>query len=321
MEDDKIIEFMADGLWHSGVDIAARFGLSRAAVWKRLQKLESIGLEIQREQAKGYRLAYSFEPLKSDYIAAQIANNTLLSIKPITTSTNSDALTMLKASSKLWPEQAYLCLAELQTAGKGRRGRQWQSPYGANLYFSWAATLPVGVAGLEGLSLAIGILVAKVLSQNKINDVKVKWPNDVYVDGKKIAGILIEVDGDLTSHCNLVVGVGVNFCFSSLHLETIGQPFTAVDCHSTLSRNEMSVMLTAGVEAVVRELCNGNTVGLLDEWSAYDYLLNKPVNISLGGQVITGVARGVSNTGNLIVELGDGELKHFAGGEVSVRIQ
>lgn len=321
MEDDKIIEFMADGLWHSGVDIAAKFGLSRAAVWKRLQKLESMGLEVQREQAKGYRLPYSFEPLKPEDIVAQIASNTLLSVKPITTSTNSDALTMLKSSPKLWPEQAYLCLAEQQTAGKGRRGRQWQSPYGANLYFSWAATLPVGVAGLEGLSLAIGILVAKVLSHNQIDDVKVKWPNDVYIDSKKIAGILIEVDGDLTSHCNLVVGVGVNFCFSSLHLESIGQPFTAVDRYSSLSRNEMSVALTVGIEAIVRELCSGSTVGLLNEWSQYDYLLNKPVNISLGGQIIAGVARGVNNTGNLIVELGDGELKHFAGGEVSVRVQ
>lgn len=319
MDDDKIIEYMADGCWHSGVEIASAFGLSRAAVWKRLQKLSSKGLEVQREQSKGYRLAYRFEPLDARVIGMALTERIMLSIKPITTSTNIDALEAVKSGGVMWPQQSYLVLAEQQTAGKGRRGRDWQSPYGANLYLSWAATLPVGVAALEGLSLAVGVLVAKILTAHGIEDVKVKWPNDVYVAGKKIAGILIEVDGDLTSRCNLVVGVGINFSYESLNADAIGQPFTAVDCYSRLSRNEMVTLLSNGIELAVEEICSSHVLTLLAEWHQFDFLANKRVDLSLGNQVVSGVARGVNASGNLMVELESGEIRSFAGGEVSAR--
>lgn len=318
MDNSTLINFFSDGEWHSGVELAELLGVSRAAIWKRLQKLELLGLRIEREQSKGYRLSYSFKPLNEALLKVEGLD---IRLNAITGSTNTDAQQAVAEKGTQWPDNFSVVLAEQQTAGRGRRGRNWISPYGANLYMSCAAALPVGAASLETLSLEVGISVAQVLESKGVQDVKVKWPNDIYVGGKKLAGILIEVDGDLSSQCNVVIGTGINFTAASLPEEDIGQPFTAVDQHTDARREEVASALIERIYERLNQIVMGDSGSALSEWDRYDFLTGKPVTVFLGTLEIEGQAEGLDERGNICVRLEDGSLRTFAGGEVSVRAQ
>lgn len=319
MDDMDLVRLMADGECHSGVELAAEIGVSRAAVWKRLQKLESKGLPVISEKGRGYRLAYPLILLDGMQIRSALSADVDVLVKELTESTNSDVLERIK---KLEANDAHplVCLAEQQSAGRGRRGKQWQSPYGANLYLSYGTRLSMGAAGLEGLSLAVGVLLAKTLSKQGIEDVKVKWPNDIYISGKKVAGILIEVDGDLTSYCNVVIGIGMNFQMRSLDDSSIDQAYTALDEWGVVDRNKVSIEIIKGLTDIFNQIESADILSL-DDWYRYDYLMMKPVNVLLGNNTVSGQAVGVDLAGNLLLKLDDGTERKFAGGEVSVRAQ
>lgn len=316
MDNSTLINYFSDGEWHSGVELAGVLGVSRAAIWKRLQKLETLGLRIEREQSKGYRLGYAFRPLDEALLKVDGLD---VRLNAITASTNTDAQKTVAEKGTQWPDNFSVVLAEQQTAGRGRRGRNWISPYGANLYMSCAAALPVGAASLETLSLEIGISVAQVLESFGVKDVKVKWPNDIYVGGKKIAGILIEVDGDLSSQCNVVIGTGINFTAASLPVEDIGQPFTAVDLHTDVRRESVATELIVRIYKQLNQIVLGESSTALNNWERYDFLTGKPVTVFLGSLEISGEAVGLDSRGNIQIRVEDGSLRSFAGGEVSVR--
>ncbi len=316
MDNSALINFFADGEWHSGVELAELLGVSRAAIWKRLQKLEALGLRIEREQSKGYRLGYGFSPLDESQLSESDFD---IRVNSITGSTNSDAQAAVVEKNSGWPENFSVVLAEQQTAGRGRRGKSWMSPYGANLYMSCAAALPVGAASLETLSLEVGLGLAKVLEGCGLTDVKVKWPNDIYVEGKKIAGILIEVDGDLSSHCNVVIGTGINFIKNSLADDEINQAYTAVDQYADVRREVVASQLSTHIYKCLNNIVLGDSVSGLESWDEYDFLRDKPVTLFLGSNEIEGVAQGLDDRGNILIKLSDGTVKSFAGGEVSVR--
>ncbi|MAC47998.1 biotin--[acetyl-CoA-carboxylase] ligase [Oceanospirillum beijerinckii] len=319
MEDIDLIRLLSDGESHSGVELAAKMGVSRAAVWKRLQKLESQGLPVVSEQGKGYKLAYPLSLLDPKAVKTDLAEGVTVDIKSITESTNNDVLQYIKDGS-LDGSRVYVCLAEQQSAGRGRRGKEWQSPYGSNLYFSLGRHVALGAAALEGLSLSVGLLLARLLSKQGVEDVSVKWPNDIYIQGRKVAGILIEVDGDLTSYCNVVVGIGINFQLESLKDKWIDQAYTALDEYGVTDRSLIANQLIVGLQRVFNELEAGAAFDL-SAWKAYDFLAGKAVDVHLGSQKVSGQAVGVDMGGNLLVRLEDGSERKFSGGEVSVRAQ
>ena len=319
MEDIDLIRLLSDGESHSGVELAAQMGVSRAAVWKRLQKLESQGLPVVSEQGKGYKLAYPLSLLDPKAVKTDLAEGVTVDIKSITESTNNDVLQYIKDGS-LDGSRVYVCLAEQQSAGRGRRGKEWQSPYGSNLYFSLGRHVALGAAALEGLSLSVGLLLARLLSKQGVEDVSVKWPNDIYIQGRKVAGILIEVDGDLTSYCNVIVGIGINFQLESLKDKWIDQAYTALDEYGVTDRSLIANQLIVGLQRVFNELEAGAAFDL-SAWKAYDFLAGKAVDVHLGSQKVSGQAVGVDMGGNLLVRLEDGSERKFSGGEVSVRAQ
>lgn len=319
MEDIELIRLLSDGESHSGVELAAHIGVSRAAVWKRLQKLEAQGLPVVSEQGKGYKLAYPLSLLDTEKVQAGLSEDVVVDIRSITESTNSDVLQYIK-DGNLGSSRIYVCLAEQQSAGRGRRGRQWQSPYGSNLYFSLGRHVALGAAALEGLSLSVGVLLARLLTDQGVEDVAVKWPNDIYIQARKVAGILIEVDGDLTSYCNVVVGIGVNFQLDSLKDKQIDQAYTALDEYGVKDRSLIANRLIVGLQKIFNELETGVAFDLA-AWKAYDFLSGKAVDVHLGSQTVSGEAIGVDMSGNLLVRLEDGSERKFAGGEISVRAQ
>ena len=222
----KILNLLADGEFHSGTELSAALAVSRAAVWKYLHSLSELGLEINAVSGKGYRLEKALELLSAQQIKESLSLKTLsllskLEIHPQIQSTN----TYLAECAKT-VQSGRVCFAESQTAGRGRRGRQWVSPFGSNLYLSILWQFDNGFAAISGLSLAIGVAVVRALSEIGINEIGLKWPNDIYWQHKKLGGILIEVSGESSGECHAIIGLGLNLYLPEKETTGITQPWT-----------------------------------------------------------------------------------------------
>jgi BirA family biotin operon repressor/biotin-[acetyl-CoA-carboxylase] ligase len=216
----------------------------------------------------------------------------------------------------------WLVLAEHQRAGRGRRGRSWQSPLAGNLYLSLLWRFRQVSANFASLSLVVGTLVCQVLRAQGVAQLGLKWPNDVLCEGKKLCGILIEMRGETNGPYDVVIGVGLNFAMPDAAARQIEQPWIALQqVMSTLpSRNALVAQLT---DAMLSALPTFETQGLapfLAEWLMLDAYRDTPVRLQLGDREISGIARGVDEQGALRVEQ-DGKLQRYYSGEISLRKQ
>ncbi|WP_211829067.1 bifunctional biotin--[acetyl-CoA-carboxylase] ligase/biotin operon repressor BirA [Kistimonas asteriae] len=314
-----ILTLLQDGQFHSGEELGDALGISRAAVWKRLKQLEKQGLTLDAVAGKGYRLPRDVILLNSDlihtYIDESVRSKIALTTLHSASSTNDTVLTQLEN-----PEPVQICVAEHQTAGRGRRGRTWISPLGANIYFSMVWRFDSGMSGLDGLSLVVGLAVLKTLEKMGATGLALKWPNDLLCSGKKLAGILLEINGDPNGECQVVIGIGINIKLSQEQLNEISQP--AIDLCTVLG-------MTVDKNQVVGELI-GQLVSFLDvfqekgftpfreDWQRYDAYAGQEVRLITGIREITGTAAGVNEQGALMLDH-DGEKRAYAGGEVSLR--
>lgn len=309
-----LLELLKDGVFHSGDELGEVLGVSRAAIWKQIRKLEDLGLEISSVRGRGYRLQGEIELLKQDFLRETLGGK-LQEIHVLfeTSSTN----TWLLDRAKDWSGKAALCVAEKQSAGRGRRGREWVSPLGRNLYFSLMLPAFSPMSVIEGLSLVVGLVVARQLRKLGC-DASLKWPNDVLVNGQKIAGVLIELQGDLHSECQLIIGVGVNF---DLGVADIDQPYTDIKTVSGVcpSRNQFSVELAEEIIAAVEVLKVRGLKAFLSEWQSLDYYHQKRVKMLIGQNMWAGIAQGINSKGELQVLTDEDGLKVFNAGEISLR--
>jgi len=203
-----LLKLLKDGRFHSGQALGAALGVSRSAVWKQLQQLEvEFGLVIHKVRGRGYQLASPLVLLSELEIAAATPSTSWpVHVYDSIDSTNAEALRLV-GKGVVAP---FVVVAERQTAGRGRRGRQWVSPFAENIYYSLLLRIDGGMRQLEGLSLVVGLAVLQALRELGIAGAGLKWPNDVLVDNKKIAGILLELVGDPADVCHVVLGVGIN---------------------------------------------------------------------------------------------------------------
>ncbi len=319
----QIIRLLADGRCHSGETIAAHLGVSRAAVWKALRKAgEALGLEIVAERGRGYRLPAPLELLDAARILAALSPEAQqriarLEIHDAIDSTN----TRLMREAAEGAPSGTLCLAERQTAGRGRLGRIWVSPFGANLYLSLLWRFPFGPAGMGGLSLAAGAGVADALRAAGARDIGLKWPNDILWQRRKLAGLLLEVAGEAHGPAHVVVGVGVNTHLEPEQGAAITRPW--VDLDQVLGRGAYSRnALAAGVaEALVQAMDRFGREGLtpfLDDWERYDLYRGEQVEVHWGQQRVRGTHLGLDANGALRLDTGSG-IETFQAGEVSLR--
>jgi len=215
--------------------------------------------------------------------------------------------------------------AEQQTAGRGRRGRSWVSPYARNLYFSIIGEFTQGAAALEGLSLAVGVAVARALENSGIAGVKLKWPNDVLFQGAKLGGILLEMVGDAAGSCHVVVGVGLNVAMPVTTATAIDQEWTdvaSVAKRSAIScpgRNELLAAMLNEILPLINEFEAQGFAIWREPWQALDANAGKDVVMSSGGEKMAGIARGVNERGALQLETTLG-MKSVFGGEISLRV-
>jgi BirA family transcriptional regulator, biotin operon repressor / biotin---[acetyl-CoA-carboxylase] ligase len=307
----------------SGVDIAKHLGISRSAVWKRIEMLRQQGLEILAVAGKGYALQYPLDFL--DHVAIKTALDAkaraclgTLAIVEQVDSTNAWAhkTPLSRASS------ADIFLAEQQLAGRGRRGRTWASPYASNIYLSIHQCFDRPLASLSGLSLLVGLTIVKTLRDMQFSTVSVKWPNDIVADQKKCGGILIEVQGDAQGPVIATIGIGLNVRMPHSAGGVIDQAWTDLHQLSPIKRISRNALVANLLNRLLPALQNFEKNGAADDlqqWPQYDALLNKAVRVIDGNQEHHGIAVGVTDHGALRV-LQDGIEKQYHSGEVSVRV-
>lgn len=314
-----LLQLLADGEVHSGQELALALGVSRTAIWKQLSKLEPLGLELCSQVGKGYRLNGGLDLLNLAEIQAGLSSQGRALCGNLT-------LFNLIDSTNAWllrqaPGQGiHLCLAECQTAGRGRRARQWVSPFARNLYLSLRMTIESGVGALEGLSLAVGVVVADCLRDLGCADVELKWPNDILWRGRKLGGVLLELTGDPSGVCHLVVGIGINLFGDKTMTEKIDQPWVAlVDIVSQpLRRNQVTASL---INALLPLLASYESTGFAPyhrRWEKYNAFADASVELRLGSSCILGTMKGITDVGALELDTADGR-KVFHGGEMSLR--
>lgn len=317
----KILQQLSAEQFTSGQVLGNALGISRAAIAKHIKELTHWGVDIFSVKGKGYRLAKPLQMLDEQRIRAALppaSTHLPIMLFPVIDSTN--RYWMQRYQSQ--PENGSCCLAEMQTAGRGRRGRVWQSPFAAALYLSTYWFSDRSIAEMMGLSLAVGISMANWLTELGIDDVTVKWPNDIYIGGEKAAGILIELAGESDGHCHLVVGVGLNLDLPKQVGEHIDQAFT--DLHSHLrpspERNHLAAGLIHSVTDAIRDYHQHDMARVVTAWPQFDHFKDQPIRLLMGSHTITGVARGINHQGALLVETEQG-IKAYYGGEISVRAQ
>lgn len=320
MELQSVVSLMADGKFHSGEALGEVLGVSRTAVWKYLQKLDQYGLVVESVRGRGYRLCGGVELLSEVAIRSGLSNDaaqvlTELDIVPTIDSTNARA--MLKASSSGC--SGYVCLAEHQVQGRGRRGRRWESPFGQNIYLSVVMEFSQGASALEGLSLTVGVAIVRALARLGVRGVGLKWPNDVLFDDKKLAGVLLEMTGDPSGECRVVVGVGLNFSMSEEAALIIDQPWVNVsDIASGVSRNDLAGALLNELLLILGSYNEKGFSAYRDEWEASHVHSGRKVILSTPLESFEGRVAGLTEAGGLKLLI-DGVEREFSGGEVSLR--
>ncbi|MCP3673598.1 MAG: biotin--[acetyl-CoA-carboxylase] ligase [Gammaproteobacteria bacterium] len=218
-------------------------------------------------------------------------------------------------------EKIKICIADEQTAGRGRRGKNWYSPAGSNLYMSFAHRLHIEASALSGLSLAVGITLAETLQEYCQDKIQVKWPNDLLVNGKKLSGILVEIKNETDDSYKIITGIGVNVSMPEKAIDMIDQPFISLEqCHPLreISRSRFVAHIIRNVLDAMTEFKNNGFDSFFQKWNQMDAWYGQPVVIKIGKNKILGMHTGIDSTGALLLEQ-DGEIKRYSSGEVSLR--
>ncbi len=309
----RILKILADGEHHSGVTLAMRLNVTRAAISKAVAGLPEVPVAVDR---KGYRLARSFWPLDRERIGGFLAAS---ACRP-------DHLTILEevdSTNRFLLENEVLglsvCLAERQTAGRGRRGRSWQATAYGNLLLSVSATFQDMPDPLGVLSLGAGVAVYRAVRSLGVADCALKWPNDVLWQARKLAGILIEMRGEPEA-MRIVIGVGLNGTVGPKAAAAIDQPW--VDLRSFLpvvDRDRVAAAVIAELYRVMDDYRQGRGASILSEWRAHHAYAGQRVSVAVAGEpACVGIVQDVNAEGALVLQVA-GSTRVMRSGEVSVR--
>ncbi len=315
---------LSAGQARSGSELAARIGVTRAAVWKQVEGLRALGVPILARAGEGYRLAAPLDLLDAAIIAAELAAPVRVRLLPIDVrwqldSTNSELL----RSAGDGPRELAACLAEIQSQGRGRRGRGWHMPLAGGLALSLRRRFDASMGSLAGLSLAVGVALVEALADAGIVRARLKWPNDVVVDDRKLAGILVELAGDALGPCHAVVGIGINMRLDPQAAAAIGQPWvdlaTLADPDRLPTRNTLAARVLERLVGALDLFAAQGFGAFATRFADCDVLAGRMVRILGAHGARDGVALGVDTIGRLRVQGDDGGEFTVDSGEVSVR--
>lgn len=309
-----LISLLSDGQFHSGEQLGEQLGISRAAVSKHMAALKGLGLDLFSLTGKGYRLAVPLALYDQAQLQA-LAPMAPIHCFPVIDSTNQFLLERVNQA-----RAGECCLAECQTAGRGRRGKPWISPFGCQLILSMYWRLEQGMAAAMGLSLAVGVAVVEALESLGYQGVELKWPNDLYYQGRKLAGILVEMSGSAGASCHLVIGVGLNLAMPVREGERIDQAWAELRHINPelVDRNQLAARVIERLQTAMQTFEQRGLGSFVDAWNRLDHFAGRPVRLLMGDQEVRGIARGIDDRGALRLETEEG-IKFYLGGEISLR--
>lgn len=319
----KVLTLLGDGRFHSGQMLGNDLGVSRAAIWKAIQGLQKqFSLSIQSVPGRGYRLARPVELLDAKQLKEGLSpfSKALLNdieVLPLLDSTNE----YLRQAILGGASSGRVILAEQQSAGRGRRGHRWVSPFGANLYLSLAWRFDLSAMELSGLGIAVAVTLVKSLSKFAPG-LGIKWPNDILWQDQKLAGILLEFQGEAHGPASVVIGVGINIAMPAESGQDIEQPWVDLSTIVGESMSRQQVAVTV-IDELLQTMTAYQQYGLepfSEQWHEWDLLNGQPLNVMLDNQIITGIGRGIDPGGAILVER-NGKLSRYMAGEVRLRKQ
>lgn len=321
----KVLDVLSDGKFHSGESIAKTFDISRVSIWNAIKKAEEFGIEIYSVRGRGYKLTKPIKLLNKhsiEQIMGEIHHWFHLEIFDVIDSTN----TYLMEKASIGHPHASVAATQIQKKGRGRRGRAWQSALGESLTFSILWRFGGGASTLSGLSLAVGVAIIRSLHRLGVVAAQLKWPNDILVlhEGqyKKLAGILIELQGDMEGQSSAVIGIGVNLKLSKKSFQQIDQPAIDIESMSEedIDPNHLLGQILKDLADVLAQFNMSKFSSLKEEWMRHHVYQHQIVTLSLGdGRSVTGLAQGVTDDGALIIETPSQGIETFSSGEISLR--
>jgi BirA family biotin operon repressor/biotin-[acetyl-CoA-carboxylase] ligase len=320
VDNADLIEALLQGP-HSGVALASEFGVSRAAVWKRVSQLRARGLAIDAVN-RIYQLRQPTPLLTSAAIQAAIPKPLLPELQSLKVDFEVVSTQML-ALAQPAPEQGLaVWLAETQTGGQGRRGKTWCSPPLANIYCSINRRFQMAMADMSGFSLACAVILAQSLRARGVEGLALKWPNDIWLHGKKCAGLLIQLRGEAAGPCDMTLGFGLNVHLQPQDGIDIDQPWTSIAQHQPglWDRNVLVAGLLTDLMHGFARYQEQGFAAFQTEWQQLDGLAGKTVSLLFGQVCIDGIAEGIEPDGALRLRTVNG-LQRFHSGELSVKLR
>ena len=299
----------------SGEALSAALGVSRAAIWKHVEALRADGYRIEARRARGYTLVATPDRLLPAEIARHLTTarfgRRLENFETID-STNVRAAELARAGAA----EGTVVVAERQTRGRGRLGRSWVSPARVNLYASFVLRPRLAPSDAPQLALAAAIAVARALAALAPGRVAIKWPNDCLLDGKKVAGILTEMDAEVDRVRAVVLGIGVNLNATARQFPSALRPIATSVVLATgtlVDRPRFTAALCSTLEDVYDRVVSEGFAALVDEWESYSCLTGRRVTIDCGGRRSAGTVRGIDTSGRLVLAGAVGEERVMAG--------
>lgn len=322
----RLLAMLAEGAFYSGEQLARKLKISRGGVWKLMNSLKALGVDIESVARQGYRLPRAVDLLDKEAIVSSwpAATRSLME--------RTDVLLTVDSTNRFLgdltppqPGRFQLCTAEVQNAGRGRRGRSWIAPFGSGICMSLAWQFEEAPPTFSALSLAVGVAVVKALQRLGVEGVGLKWPNDLQWQGRKLGGILIEMRGESAGPSQVIIGIGINMHMPTATRMQLAEHEAALvaDVHEimrekTPTRNALIGAVVAELLEMLQTFTVRGFAPFKEEWHELDTLANAPVKVIAGSQTTHGTARGVDADGTLLVDV-DGELRKFVSGEVSLR--
>ena len=326
-----LLHLLADGEFHSGEVLAQQLRISRASVNNALRGIEHFGLTLFSVRGRGYRLSQPLQLLNAQRIEELMgARRSAFKIEILDSGTSSNTLLLQRvkqdSDNNGGASSGSVLAVEWQSSGRGRRGRCWLSSLGSSLTFSLLWHFDCGLSALSGLSLAVGVGLIRAFRALGIQDVQLKWPNDVLGKQGKLAGILIEAQGDMLGPSTVVIGIGINLDLQKMLTQQIDQPSTSLahilgDASLVPERNQMLAAILVELDGILHEFSKLGFAAFRAEWQKYHGFQNQRVQLLLpDGSNVSGIVRSVANDGSLELETAQ-QISRFSVGEVSLRGQ